>query len=208
VFLPRRTPARPLLTAAIFTVQSLRLIRCKPRVNGTESRRPRPERSERDKEPAKYYRRRNFGTEVGAPRCPNVFGRRRSAPSLPSTERKVRLYSRHIRLINARCFAQPALAFCAFYGQQMAPRRTRSQNFPTCCDFEAFGHRFARFAACNGLGHTARKIIAGAGITNSFITIRVRPQKALNAKRHGPRNSNSSTPLRPLGVMLSGAKHL
>ena len=63
MFLPRRAPAQRLLTAAIFTARSLRLIRCKRPGSGTASR-PQQQPSERDKEQTKYYRHRNFATEL------------------------------------------------------------------------------------------------------------------------------------------------
>ena len=57
-----------------------------------------------------------------------------------SAERKIRLYSRHIGVVDARCFGQPAFTFRAFRRQQMASRGTRPQDFATGGDLEAFRH--------------------------------------------------------------------
>ncbi len=180
-------PAQLLLTTAIFTVQSRRLIRWKRPGSCTVSGRPRPQRFERDKDQAKYYRHRNFGTRdqtesshYGCCRAGITCAKnsqagkparriRQGCLSYVLTERQISLYSCHICVVDARCFAQPAPAFCVFYGQQMAARRTRSQNLPTCGDFEAFGHRFARFAACNGLRHKAGKLIRAGAVTNCLL---------------------------------------
>jgi len=55
-------------------------------------------------------------------------------------ERKIRLYSRNICLIDARCFGQPAFTLRIFRRHQMASRRTRPQDFATGGDLEAFRH--------------------------------------------------------------------
>ena len=130
---------------------------------------------------------------LGAPRCLERFRETTHArhPCL-STERQVCLYSRHIRVVHARRFAKPAFALCAFRRQQMASRRTRPQNLATCGDLEALRHRFARFAACNGLRHRATNIVAVAGITNSFTSLR-RPTKGPNPKDHVANKLQSSS---------------
>ena len=84
-------------------------------------------------------------------------------------ERKICLYSRHVCLIDARCFGQSAFALCAFRRQQMASRRMRSQDLATGGDLKAFGDCFARFAACNGLRHTAGKLIRAGAMTNALL---------------------------------------
>ena len=70
-------------------------------------------------------------------------------------ERKIHFYSRHVCPVDARCFGQPALALRVFRRHQMASRGTRSQDLSTGSNLEAFRHCFSRFAACNGLRHTA-----------------------------------------------------
>jgi hypothetical protein len=55
-------------------------------------------------------------------------------------ERQIRLYSRHVCVVNARCLAQPALALRIFHRQQMAPRSTRPQDLAPGSDLEAFRH--------------------------------------------------------------------
>ena len=72
----------------------------------------------------------------------SLLGCRDAAPRHPwlSTEGKIRLYSRHIRLVDECRFAQPAFAFCIFRRQKMTSRRTRPQNLATRGDFEPFRH--------------------------------------------------------------------
>lgn len=101
------------------------------------------------------------------PQC-GVRTAQRTVPTL-SAERKICLYSRHICLVDARCFGQPAFALCAFRRQQMASRRMRPQDLATGGDLKAFGDCFARFAACNGLRHRVEKLIRAAAMTNALL---------------------------------------
>lgn len=87
----------------------------------------------------------------------------------PSAERKIRLYSRHVCIVDARCFGQSAFALCAFRRQQMPSRGTRPQDLASGSDLEAFRHCFTRFAACNRLRHTARRLIRSGAMTNAFL---------------------------------------
>ena len=102
-------------------------------------------------------------------------GRYSAAAGLPllssvvSAERKIRLYSRYICLVDARCFGQPAFALCTFSRQQMASRGTRPQDLASGSNLEAFRHCFARFAACNGLRHMAGKLIRAGAMTNALL---------------------------------------
>ena len=89
------------------------------------------------------------------------------------TERKIGLYSRHICVVDARCFGQPAFALCAFRRQQMASRGTRPQDLASGSDLEAFRHCFARFAACNRLRHTAGKLIRASRNDKRFVAGRL-----------------------------------
>src|SRR5262249_28837652 len=124
------------------------------------------------------------------------------------TKRKVRLYSGHVRVIYASCFAQPPFTLCALRRQQVPSRRTRPQNFPMRGDLKALGHGFARFAAGNGLRHKCEKYKCRRGDNKFFHDDPSRPAKASNPKKQAPDKPQPPTPLRPLGVMLSGAKHL
>ena len=55
---------------------------------------------------------------------------RKGCLSYVLTERKIRLYPRHICVVDARCFGQPAFALCALRRQQMAsPRNATSKPF-------------------------------------------------------------------------------
>src|SRR6266480_2994301 len=51
----------------------------------------------------------------------------------------------------------------------MASRRTRPQDLSTGSNLEAFRHCFARFAACDGLRHTAGKLIRACAMTNALL---------------------------------------
>src|SRR6267143_1506119 len=51
----------------------------------------------------------------------------------------------------------------------MASRGTRPQDLSTGGNLEAFRHCFARFAACNGLRHTAGKLIRAGAMTNALL---------------------------------------
>src|SRR5437764_8045327 len=51
----------------------------------------------------------------------------------------------------------------------MASRRTRPQDLSTGSNLEAFRHCFARFAACDGLRHTAGKLIRAGAMTNALL---------------------------------------
>src|SRR6267154_1059925 len=51
----------------------------------------------------------------------------------------------------------------------MASRRTRPQDLSTGSNLEAFRHCFARFAACDGLRHTAGKLIRARAMTNALL---------------------------------------
>jgi hypothetical protein len=52
----------------------------------------------------------------------------------------------------------------------MASRGTRPQDLSTGGNLEAFRHCFASFAACNGLRHTATKLIRSGAMTNAFLS--------------------------------------
>jgi len=75
----------------------------------------------------------------------------RKMSALP--EWQVRLDARHICIVNARRFAQPAFALCVFRREQMASGGVRSQHFATRRDLEALGYGFTCLAACDGLWH-------------------------------------------------------
>src|SRR5260370_40774832 len=51
----------------------------------------------------------------------------------------------------------------------MASRGTRPQDLSTGSNLEAFRHCFARFAACDGLRHKARKLIRADAMTNALL---------------------------------------
>ena len=97
--------------------------------------------------------------------------RRHAAQRHPhlSAERKIGFYAGYVCLVNARYFAKPTFALRVFRRQQMASRGTRPQDFATGGDLEAFRHCFARFAACDGLRHMARKLIRVGAMTNALL---------------------------------------
>ena len=156
----------------IFTALRLRLIRWKQPGNGTASGVQARRRQSEHKEPRETLRcRRVFvtrtkqktatwlrpsGRDAQKPRRLGKPARwsRQKCLSYVLAERKIRLYSRHICVVDPRCFGQPAFAFGAFRRQQMASRGTRPQHLATGSDLETFRHCFARFAACNRLRHT------------------------------------------------------
>jgi len=51
----------------------------------------------------------------------------------------------------------------------MSPCRLGPQNFAARRDFEPFCHRFSGFAASDGLGHEARKIVGCRLLTTTFV---------------------------------------
>jgi len=181
-------PAQRLSIGVTCTAPSLRLIRWKRRGSGTASRlRARVRRFEHREQQERSHRRRTFVTRdqaedshYGSGRAGITYARdshawkharriRQACLSYVLAERKICLYSRHICFVDARRFAQPALALCTFTRQQMASRGTRSQDFSTGSDLEAFCHCFSRFATCNWLRHTAWKLIRSGTMTNALL---------------------------------------
>ena len=63
-----------------------------------------------------------------------------------------------VGLVHNCSFAEPAATFRVLTGEQVPSASVGAQHFAGGGDFEAFGHRFARFAACNGLRHKVRSI--------------------------------------------------
>ena len=102
------------------------------------------------------------------------------------TERKIRLYPRHICVVDARCFGQPAFALCALRRQQMASRGTRPQDLSAGSDLQAFRHCFAGFAACNALRHTAENLIRAGAMTNALLRWSVPAPNAFGVHRMEP----------------------
>ena len=84
------------------------------------------------------------------------------------TERQIGFYSRLVRFVHPRHFAEVPFAFRVFGGKQMTPGRLGAQNFAASGDLEPLRDCFASFAAGNWLRHEARKIVAAEAITNSF----------------------------------------
>ena len=84
------------------------------------------------------------------------------------TERQIGFYSRLVRFVHPRHFAEVPFAFRVFGGKQMTPGRLGAQNFAASGDLEPLRNCFASFAAGNWLRHEARKIVAAAAITNCF----------------------------------------
>ena len=84
------------------------------------------------------------------------------------TERQIGFYSRLVRFVHPRHFAQVPFAFRVFGGKQMTPGRLGAQNFAASGDLEPLRDCFASFAAGNWLRHEARKIDAVVTLTTSF----------------------------------------
>ena len=84
------------------------------------------------------------------------------------TERQIGFYSRLVRFVHPRHFAEVPFAFRVFGGKQMTPGRLGAQNFAASGDLEPLRDCFASFAAGNWLRHEARKIDAVVTLTTSF----------------------------------------
>jgi hypothetical protein len=93
---------------------------------------------------------------------------RPNAPSLGLAKWEIRLYARYIGTVHERCFAQPAFALCSFRGQQMTPRRVRSQHLAARGDFKTLRYCFTCFASRNWLRHKVAKIIRREILTITF----------------------------------------
>src|SRR5712672_1448867 len=74
----------------------------------------------------------------------------------------------------------------------MASRGTRPQDLSTGGNLEAFRHCFASFAACNGLRHTATKLIRSGAMTNALLWCVCTSPKCFRVSQNGVAERASS----------------
>jgi len=74
-------------------------------------------------------------------------------------------------------FASRRLRFAFFTDNRWRREARALKTFPRAVILKRFATDLRVLLRAMGFGISARKIIAGAGITNSFVTLRVRPQK-------------------------------